>query len=158
MASRTNRSAVSPNPKGINAAGQTIAAGGFDPILSVYDAATGNRIGYNDDGGCALVGENAGRCYDTYLELDDVAAGNYIVAVSMFSNFGPENIRTGNFENDNGPSFGSRTANWAFDIRNVEAASCEGAGCDAPTSVPLPATLGLVLLGAGLLGLARRRA
>src|SRR5262245_40873387 len=40
---------------GTNAAGQVIARGGFDPILSLYDLATGDRIGVNDDGGCSLV-------------------------------------------------------------------------------------------------------
>lgn len=39
---------------GVNAAGQTIARGGFDPILALFDG-TGVLINQNDDGGCGLV-------------------------------------------------------------------------------------------------------
>src|SRR5215510_14265065 len=36
---------------GVNAAGATIARGGFDPILALFNATTGALIGQNDDGG-----------------------------------------------------------------------------------------------------------
>src|ERR1700728_2383592 len=39
---------------GVNSASKTIAAGGFDPTISVFDA-SGNLIAYNRDGGCGNV-------------------------------------------------------------------------------------------------------
>jgi hypothetical protein len=134
---------------GVNAAGQTIARGGFDSILSVYDS-TGARIGYNDDGGCALVGQDSvsGSCWDTYLNTT-LAAGSYKVAVSQFDNVGPVNI------NDPWPGSGhvnynGRDSHWAFDVLNVSAATQSGA-------VPEPASWAMMILGVGLAGASLRR-
>lgn len=132
---------------GVNAAGQSIAAGGFDPILAVYDSA-GQRIGYNDDGGCGLVGSNAGRCYDTYFSTN-LTAGAYKVAVSQYDNFGPINL------NDPWPGTGyvnynGRDSHWAFDVLNASSATQSGA-------VPEPATWAMMIAGFGLMGASLRR-
>jgi hypothetical protein len=43
---------------GINAAGQTIARGGFDPILALFNS-SGLRIGEQDDAECGEVPEDS---------------------------------------------------------------------------------------------------
>ena len=134
---------------GTNAAGTVIARGGFDPILSLYDVATGQRVGQNDDGGCGQVAVDSasGNCWDTYLQ-PTLAAGTYRVAVTAFSNFGPDTL-SGQFENDG--NFEGRTADFAFDVLNVGVASGPGAG-----AVPETATWGMMIAGFGLTGAALR--
>ena len=72
---------------GVNAAGQTIASDGFDPILAVFDS-TGLLIGQNDDGGCTLVNPDpeTGQCYDTYFTAS-LGPGTYTVSVMQYNNF-----------------------------------------------------------------------
>ena len=134
---------------GTNAAGTVIARGGFDPILSLYDVTTGQRVGQNDDGGCDFVAGDptTGRCYDTYLQ-STLAAGTYRVAVTAFSNFGPPTL-AGEFENDG--IFDGRTADFAFDVLNVGVATGPGAG-----AVPESATWGMMIAGFGMMGAALR--
>jgi hypothetical protein len=134
---------------GTNAAGTIIARGGFDPILSLYNVATGQRAGQNDDGTCGQVAldPTTGSCYDTYLQ-STLAAGTYRVAVTAFSNFGPATLG-GAFENDG--DFDGRTANFAFDVLNVGVATGPGAG-----AVPEPATWGMMIAGFGMMGAAMR--
>ncbi|MCA1661114.1 MAG: DVUA0089 family protein, partial [Novosphingobium sp.] len=120
---------------GTNQAGQVIPAGGFDPILALFDAA-GVLIGQNDDGGSGNVPADptTGAFFDTFLQRD-LMPGNYTVTVSVFPNFaiGP-NLSNG-FEND-ATSFGGRTANFAFDV--LGAATATGPGSmTSTTSGPL---------------------
>ncbi len=159
---------------GTNAAGQTIARGGFDPILALFDS-TGAYINQNDDGGCGLVAADSvtGNCWDTFFS-SSLAAGNYTVSIMEFDNFarGP-NLSDG-FERDGQGNFtgtfgcpsatafcdvssppNQRDNRWAFDILNVE-----GAIAQPPvTSVPEPGSLGLFGLGFLATGwlLSRRR-
>jgi|SRR5215831_14357167 len=150
---------------GVNAAGQTIPHGGFDPILAVFDS-TGLLIGQNDDGGCGLVAADpvTGQCYDTYFTAT-LNPGVYRVSVMEYDNFanGP-NLSDGFLQqgqgNFTGPLFcgvtggfydvtcDQRTNQWAFDALNVGNA----------TTTPEPSSL--LLMGSGILGLAgviRRR-
>lgn len=135
---------------GTNAAGQTFAAGGFDPILALFDA-SGLLIDDNDDGTCAQVpaDPSTGNCYDTFLQLD-LAPGQYTVAVTQYPNFavGP-NLSDG-FEND-ATGFGGRTPDFAFDVIGVDLATGPGG------AVPEPASWAMMIGGFGLAGGALRR-
>lgn len=152
---------------GVQADGNVVAAGGFDPILALFDS-SGALIGQNDDGLCsqAPADPSTGQCWDTFLAAS-LATGAYTVAVMQYDNFafGPNLsngfVRTGNpfFTAGLGActngqfcdvSGANRANNWAFDILNVETASI-------PNEVPLPAAAWLFLAGAGALA-ARRKA
>jgi hypothetical protein len=124
---------------GTQADGTVISAGGLDPILSVFDVSTGNRIAQNDDGNSSNVGTDpvTGQTYDTFLQTF-VNPGQYTVAVSQYDNFAGENLSDPfpnadqrNFTNQFNCSAGqfcdftgdSRTNFWAFDILNVNLAT-----------------------------------
>ena len=72
---------------GTNAAGVDISAGGFDPILAVFDS-DDLFIADNDDGTFPDVGIDpvTGEAFDTYLQLS-LSAGDHTVAVSQYDNF-----------------------------------------------------------------------
>ncbi|WP_309610187.1 DVUA0089 family protein [Sphingomonas sp.] len=135
---------------GMNSAGTVIAAGGFDPILSLFDS-TGLRIGFNDDGAGVPVDPVTGAAFDTLLS-SPLGVGSYTVSVSAFSNFaiGP-NLSNGF---SGGGSFTDvtqhlRTNQWAFDVLNVGAATQVG-------GVPEPATWAMMLIGFGAAGVSLR--
>lgn len=158
---------------GVDAAGTTIPRGGFDPILALFNSA-GAEINQNDDGGSNVPADSVtGEHYDTYLQ-SALAAGTYTVSVMEYDNFanGPnlsngfERMGQGNFTSAFGcsegkfcdvsgdPAGNSRTGNWEFDILGINSASTSGGG---PSSVPEPASLGLLLLGIGGLAAARMK-
>lgn len=116
---------------GTNAAGQVIPAGGFDPILALFDAA-GALIGQNDDGGANVPADpTTGSRFDTFFQPSaPLAAGTYTVTVSAFPNFanGP-NLSNGFTNNNSG--FGNRTPNFAFDVLGATVAT--GPGTQTPT-------------------------
>jgi hypothetical protein len=124
---------------GTQADGTVISRGGFDPVLTLFDASTGNRIGQNDDGNSSNVGIDpvTRRTYDTYLQTL-VNPGQYTVAISQFYNFAGANL-SDPFPNAGQRNFtarfncsagqfcdatgDSRTNFWAFDILNVNLAT-----------------------------------
>jgi hypothetical protein len=135
---------------GTNAAGQLIAAGGFDPILALFNSA-GLRINQNDDGGGLVAADPVtGMHYDTYLS-SLLGAGTYTVSVSQYQNFAGATLSTP-FPGSGTSGFvdvtgHTRTNAWAFDILGVESAT--------QTAVPEPSVLALLSLG--LLGFAAAR-
>lgn len=156
---------------GTQADGTVAPAGGFDPILAVFDS-SGAFIGSNDDGSCSEVGTDPSTldCYDTFLQLS-LAAGDYEVAVSQFDNFALGDKSDG-FTYDSDPNssnftttFGcsnlrfcdvnadNRTANWNFDILNVDSAVQRPPNGE----IPLPAAAPLLVAGLAGLGWAARR-
>jgi hypothetical protein len=72
---------------GTNAAGQTISAEGFDPIVTLFSA-SGTFFDSNDDDGSGHVGTDpkTGAAFDSWLQ-DSLGAGTYIVALTQVDNF-----------------------------------------------------------------------
>ncbi len=149
---------------GTNASSQVIPAGGFDPILSVFDA-SGAFIDDNDDGSSPDVGIDpvSGNDWDTYLELTALPAGTYTVALSQYNNFaiGPnlsngfQGSGTSGFVDDDGFT---RTSAWAFDILNVAAANLadtiQGGSSPGATAIPTVSEWMLIMLALMLVAVA----
>lgn len=138
---------------GTNAAGASIAAGGFDTVLSLYDG-SGQIIDFNDDGDGVASDLVSGTASDALLSLS-LDAGMYSVYLTQYDNVGPANLALpfnfdgqtdfrGGFVDFNGFQ---RTGNWALDIGGVASAA----------AVPEPATWMLMMLGVGGVGAAARR-
>lgn len=147
---------------GTNAAGTSIPAGGFDPILAVFDD-TGDLVDQNDDGNCPplTVDTVSGDCYDTYLELASLPAGDYTVTVMQYDNFATGPNLSDGFDGTSAVNFDGRTSFWAFDILNADSSSGPPVvppGTGAPANaIPTMSAYGLVLTMLGLLLVAGRR-
>lgn len=122
---------------GTQADGTVIAAGGFDPILTLFDA-NGDRITDNDDDPLRTITSDpvTGQVYDSLIELV-LAAGNYKVALTQFDNFVNGNNLADGFNQTGNSNFTSefsrcttdsmfcdftgnlRTNEWAFDALGV---------------------------------------
>lgn len=148
---------------GVNAAGDLIARGGFDPILSLFDS-SGIKIVEQDDAGCGLVAPDAvtGKCYDVNKNIL-LAAGDYTVSIQQYDNFTLGSLAAGyardgdanrHFRNDfYDVANNKRDSHWAFDILNVDIA----AQVPPTSNVPEPASLAILGLGIVGMGAARRR-
>jgi hypothetical protein len=154
---------------GTNSTGTVVARGGFDTILTLFSA-SGVFIDDNDDGAGAAVDPTTGQAADARI-IANLAAGNYILALTQYDNFSIGNLADGFAETGNShftadPSFASggacpgdmfrdisgtagrcRTGNWTLDF--VNAASV--------TAVPEPSALLLAGVGLILLLVGRRR-
>jgi hypothetical protein len=147
---------------GVNAAGTTIARGGFDPILALFNS-SGVLIDQNDDGSAVPADAVTGSRFDTLLR-SRLSAGSYTVSVMQYDNFanGP-NLSDG-FLYSTSPTFTSvfgcsngkfcdvdasnRTGAWAFDILGVDSASLPTP--PPPSEAPEPATVSMMVAGAAV--------
>jgi hypothetical protein len=151
---------------GMNGDGELIPAGGFDPILSLFDV-TGQLIAANDNGSPDVPADPVtGNQWDAFLFLPSFAPGTYTLALTQADNsaIGPTlsdgflMAGMGNFTGDEtgnpGGSFfdisgSQRTDQWALDV----------IGSEAIQMVPEPATVtmaGTALMIACLLAALRR--
>jgi hypothetical protein len=156
---------------GVQANGNVVSAGGFDPILALFDS-TGHLITQNDDGGGSVPADpSTGSHFDTFLQ-SSLGAGNYTVSVMEYDNFanGPNLANgfrrdgLGNFTSTYNCSAGSfcdvnhqnRTNQWAFDILNVsDAVLVDRDPGNQPgnvSAVPIPAALPLLASALAWLG------
>lgn len=150
---------------GTQADGNLVSAGGFDPILALFDN-TGLLIAINDDDTSGTVNADpiTTFAWDTYLETT-LAAGDYIVAVMQYDNRPGTNtigstLLSDGFKYTDDPFFtaalggcsngqfcdtggNNRTNKWAFDVLNV----------DSATQVVVPVPAAIWLFGSGLIGL-----
>jgi hypothetical protein len=145
---------------GVNAAGETIARGGFDPILALFDSTgqllTGQDQG-EDDAGCSKVGADAvtKQCWDVNYAIQ-LAAGTYTASLQQWNNYSvSDKLADGfyyqddqyrNFRNGFVDEMNSkRNGNWALDMLNVSLRAA--AGSDVPERGSI------WLLGAALAGM-----
>jgi len=105
---------------GTNAAGELISAGGFDPIVSVFDS-EGALIADNDDGS-DVVNQETGLSYDALLTLE-LSEGEYQAVLTEFSNFSDGTINGFSGSDSQDIAEGFVTNAWALDIIGVDAAS-----------------------------------
>lgn len=146
---------------GVNAAGQTIARGGFDPIIELFNAA-GMQIGQQDDAECPKANADAvtKQCWDINYSIK-LAAGNYTVSLQQYNNYSLSTSLADGFYFDGAQNAAfrngfvdemdnKRNGLWALDILNASVVQ-------TPTSVPEPSSA--LLMGASLAGMSllRRR-
>lgn len=129
---------------GTSAASTVVAAGGFDPIVSLFDGA-GKLLHYDDDGGTD---------WDSLISTP-LVPGTYSATITKFSAFpSGMNLSDGFRPQDSG--FGSRDSHWALDITNVESAS-QSSPMPIMGAIPEPQIYWLMSIGLGLIGLAAQR-
>jgi hypothetical protein len=81
-------------------------------------------------------------CFDSTLNLAELPAGDYTLALTKFANFAVGPTLGDGWSGGAGGSFGDRTARYAVDVQ----------------AIPEPMTFGLIGSGLLLLGFLRRRA
>jgi hypothetical protein len=161
---------------GVNAAGNSISAGGFAPVVSLFDA-TGNFLFADAGASHTCVPGGASFCWDSAFTAPAMAAGDYTLVLTQdinvftggtsgllsdpsaffYDGTGNENY-TASYSPDPSATAatflqygdGTQRSNaWALDLSTPEPT--------AGDPVPEPASLSLVLAALGLAGAASRR-
>ena len=135
---------------GTNGSGMSIAANGFEPYLSLFDAAgdflASTYFGTTCPAG-AQTNADTGFCYDVGLDGGILAAGDYRIAISAFANMSfAENYGSGTLA-DGFTGLGNladgEDLHFAFDV------TLEPSSPPSPVPEPLPgAMVGLSALAA----------
>ncbi len=139
---------------GVNAAGDLIAASGFDPMLTLFDGA-GWQLVQNDDAGCGSVGDpGTGICLDARIDAS-LPAGSYVLALTQWGNFsfGPTlddgflQAGTGNYTGPDG----------FWDAKGAPRTGLRAVDITTPDAQPVPEPATVLLVGGGLAALCRTR-
>jgi hypothetical protein len=151
---------------GTNAAGQNIAAGGFDSVVALFNGAgTYMHVTGDDDGAGSTVDPSTGAAYDPLFSVS-LAAGTYTVALSQSFNFanGPtiadgflfDPVADAHFTAD---FIGCGAAGFcdATGAKRSNAFALDIVGVDAAFPTPLPGALPLFATGLGVFGFAAYR-
>lgn len=164
---------------GTNAAGTVIPAGGFDPVLSVFDATGGLTsssplVAFNDDGPtcptnspeCVSTDPATGLAADSLLALNGLDPGHtYAVVLSESFNYpngsdfgsGFSQAGTGNFTAVFFPCGGTAFCDAGLNQRDGNwAVDITGVGTAVNTSVPEPGSILLLTAGLACLAILRR--
>jgi hypothetical protein len=83
---------------GTSVGGQTVASGGLEPYLSLFDA-SGNFLASTYFGTTCPAGANTydGNCFDVSLDGGTLSAGTYFIALTAYANMSyAENLGVGN--------------------------------------------------------------
>ena len=137
---------------GVNAAGSTIADGGFDPQLFVFDASS--NLLESDDDGSSVVSASSGNDWDSFISIL-LSAGSYTAVLTQYdSDFLSGDLVTGEWSMSGQSNFNNRSSFFSFDISGENLANVGGVGVDT-TPVPEPSTLAIFTLA--LLGFSVRR-
>lgn len=158
---------------GTTANGIVVPAGGFDPILTLFDA-SGAFLAENDDGSSSPVDVGTGHADDADLSVS-LAAGHYIVALTQYDNFSIGMLSDGFLEDGNAhftadPNFSSagpcpgnlfrdtsgtasrcRNGNWTAEFLNIDSVVPR-----ATSSVPEPSAFAFITLSLAAIVCARR--
>lgn len=152
----------------------SFAAGGFTPVLTLFDSGNNLIAASLAPSGCgggnpASPDSATGACWDTYLQftaadLGQLSVGSYLLALTEYDNvaFGPTladgflYAGAGNFtgaggfwENNLGPDPVQRNNGWAVNLSGVDTAG--------PVSVAEPTGMALFFLGLASMAASRRR-
>jgi len=137
---------------GVNAAGDIIADGGFDPQLFIFDAAS--TLLESDDDSSSVISASSNYAYDAFISLV-LTAGSYTAVLTQYdSDFISGDLVTGVWSPSGKTNFNDRTAFFSFDISGDNLDNVGGIGVGT-TPVPEPGTLAMLALG--LFGFAGRR-
>ena len=129
---------------GTNGNGQSIAEGGFEPYLSLFDSG-GNFIASTFSGTTCYAGANtnsaSGQCFDVLLDAGVLPPSTYQIAISAFLNLSSaENLGVGTLADGFtglGNLAGGEDLHYAFDVVLTDA-----------TPVPEPRTISIVAFAA----------
>jgi hypothetical protein len=147
---------------GTNISGSLIAAGGFDPLLNIFDD-TGAQLGSFDDsaagGGCSAgITSGSNGCLDSYFS-NILEPGTYTLVLTQFDNvFSGLTLADGFFWQeacsavfcDDFNHTAPRTGNWSLDIIGANSAA-------ETTAAPEPGSVGLLAIGIIVLAFLRQR-
>ena len=115
----------------------------LDPYIYLFEGSLGSLgalVGFNDDGGSEGFGDGSISGLDSYLSLD-LSVGSYVLAIGNWR-FSESAARLG----INDSMFFGLFANYEITVTTPDTAT-----------VPLPASVPLLIAGLGILGFAGRR-